>query len=269
MNGTAPILALLPCLLALVGCRDVPDDVVEADDIVISEAMDAAAYAAAVANRERPTQDFERDLHSKPATVLQFFDIRPGMRVLDLFSGGGYYSELLSYVVGPEGSVVAHNNRAYVAYVGEEIERRYRDDRLQNVEILMAENNELNLPAADFDAILMILGYHDIYYSNPKDGWPRIDGPKLLAQLHQALKPGGVLGIVDHYAEAGAPRETGGTLHRIDPGIVIADLTGAGFVLDAKSDELRNMRDDHSRIVFDPELKGRTDRFILRFRRPQ
>jgi predicted methyltransferase len=114
-----------------------------------------------------------------------------------------------------------------------------------------------------------MLAYHDIYYSNPKDGWPKIDGPKLLAELHQALKPGGVLGIVDHHAEAGAPRETGGTLHRIDPSIVIADLTGAGFELEEKSDELRNMSDDHSRTVFDPELRGLTDRFMLRFRKPE
>jgi predicted methyltransferase len=90
----------------------------------------------------------------------------------------------------------------------------------------------------------------------------------MLAELHKALKPGGILGIVDHYAEAGAPRETGGTLHRIDPGIVIADLTGAGFELEEKSDELRNMNDDYSKTVFDPELRGKTDRFILRFRKP-
>lgn len=268
MNRRIRLFALLPCLLALASCEDVPDSV-DADDSVVSKAMDPEVYSAAVANPKRAPEDRERDRHSLPGTVLAFFDIQPGMRVLDLYSGGGYYSELLSYVVGPEGSVVAHSNSAYAGYVGDEIGRRYADDRLPNVETLMAENNELSLPEADFDAILMILAYHDVYYSNPKDGWPKIDGPKLLAELYLALKPGGVLGIVDHYAEAGAPRETGGTLHRIDPGIVIADLTRAGFELDRKSDALRNMDDDYSKTVFDPELRGRTDRFILRFRRPE
>jgi len=268
MNRRMRLFALLPCVLALASCDDVPDSV-GAGDSVVSKAMDPEVYSAAVANPERTPEDRERDRHSLPATVLASFDIQPGMRVLDLYSGGGYYSELLSYVVGADGSVVAHNNSAYAAYVGDEIGRRYADDRLPNVEKLMAENNELSLPKADFDAILMILAYHDVYYSNPKDGWPKIDGPKLLAELYLALKPGGVLGVVDHYAEAGAPRETGGTLHRIDPGIVIADLTRAGFELDRKSDALRNTDDDYSKTVFDPELRGRTDRFILRFRKPE
>lgn len=266
--GAIPSLFLF-VLAALFGCEPVPDEAVDAEDMMISDAMDASVYAAAIADDERPREDVERDERRKPAAVLEFFEIRPGMRVLDLFSGGGYYTELLSRVVGPEGSVVAHNNSAYARYAGEEIEKRYAGDRLPNVETLLAENNELSLPEGDFDAILMILAYHDVYYANPKDGWPRIDGPELLAELYAALEPGGILGIVDHHAEAGAPRETGGTLHRIDPGVVIADLTSAGFVLEEKSDELRNMSDDYSKIVFDPELRGKTDRFILRFRKPE
>jgi predicted methyltransferase len=269
MNLNQPLLFLLPLVLAAVaGCEPPPDNAVDSEDMMISKAMDASIYSAAIASEERPEKDIERDERSKPAKVLQFFEIQPGMRVLDLFSGGGYYSELLSRVVGPEGSVVAHNNSAYVRYAGDEIEQRFAGDRLPNVETLMAENNELDLPQEDFDAVLMILAYHDVYYSNPKEGWPKIDGPKLLAEVFQATKPGGVLGIVDHHAEAGAARETGGTLHRIDPSIVIADVTSAGFVLEEKSDELRNMNDDYSKIVFDPELRGKTDRFILRFRKP-
>jgi predicted methyltransferase len=285
MNFGIPVLAILPLMLAFAGCEGPPSETADADGAMTSNAPetiaedavensaensgDASVYSAAVANAGRSAKDLERDAHSKPAKVLQFFGIQPGMRVLDLFSGGGYYSELLSYIVGPDGSVVAHNNSAYVDYLGDEIDRRYADGRLPDVETLMAENNELSLAPGEFDAILMILAYHDVYYSNPKDGWPKIDAPKLLAELHQALKPGGVLGIVDHYAEAGAPRETGGTLHRIDPGIVIADVTGAGFELEGRSDELRNMNDDYSKIVFDPELRGRTDRFILRFRKAE
>ena len=96
-----------------------------------------------------------------------------------------------------------------------------------------------------------------------------IDGPKLLAELKKGLKPGGMLAVVDHYAEAGSPRETGGTLHHIDPQIVISELEAEGFVLEGKSEVLRNMEDDYSKGMFDPEIRGRTDRFVLKFRLPE
>lgn len=230
--------------------------------------VDPAVYRSAVGDPSRPAADRERDALRKPAAVLEFFGIRPGMTVLEMYSGGGYYAEILSKVVGGEGRVVAHNNQAYARHAADEVAARYADGRLPNVEMLMAENNELELPAAEFDAILMILAYHDIYFVSPKHGWPKIDGPKLLAELYAAAKPGAVLGIVDHYAEAGAPRETGGTTHRIDPRIVITEVEAAGFELAGKSDVLRNMDDDYSRNVFEADLRGRTDRFVLRFTKP-
>ena len=234
-----------------------------------SHSADGSIYADAVANSARNDADRERDAGRKPAQVLDFMHIEPGMTILDLFSGGGYYSEILSYVVGENGSVVAHSNEAYLTFVGDEFNARHADGRLPNVDVLIAENNELELSADQFDAILLILAYHDIFYVAPQQGWPKIDGEKLLAELFKGLKRGGIVGIVDHFAEAGAPRETGGTVHRIDPGIVIADMQAAGFTLDAKSDLLRNMNDDYSKIVFDPELRGKTDRFVLRFIKPE
>ncbi len=225
-------------------------------------------HAAAVANADRSAADRERDAGRKPAEVLEFFGIERGMTVLDMFSGGGYYTEILSRVVGPEGTVVAHTNAAYADYVAEETAARYGNDRLSNVGFLNAENNELELDTGTFDAVMMILAYHDIYYVAPNDGWPKIDGPRLVAELYDGLKPGGILAIVDHYASAGSPRETGNTLHRIDPQIVIDELEAGGFVLEAKSDVLRNMDDDHSLNMADPAIRGKTDRFVLRFRKP-
>jgi predicted methyltransferase len=204
----------------------------------------------------------------KPAEVLEFFGVQPGMDVLDMFSGGGYYTEILSRVVGPEGNVTAHNNQAYAQFVGEEATIRYADNRLANVQMLMAENNELELPEASFDAVMMVLTYHDIYYVAPNDGWPKIDGPRLVEELFSGLRPGGILAVVDHYAAAGAPRETGNTLHRIDPEIVIAELEEAGFVFEAKSNVLRNMDDDHNVHMATPDIRGKTDRFVFRFRKP-
>ncbi|MDH4072523.1 MAG: methyltransferase domain-containing protein [Gammaproteobacteria bacterium] len=226
-------------------------------------------YAEAIASVGRTDADRARDANRKPAEVLSFLGIEPGMVVLDMFSGGGYYTEILSNVVGSDGKVVAHNNAVYVQFVGEEATNRYRDERLPNVELLMAENNELALPADTFDAIMMVLAYHDIYYIDPDNGWPEIDGQKLIAEFRAGLKPGGILAIVDHAAAAGSPRETGNTLHRIDPDIVVSELTKAGFVLDGTSDVLRNTTDDLSLNMADPSIRGRTDRFVMRFRKPE
>jgi predicted methyltransferase len=226
-------------------------------------------YQSAVANSSRSEGDIARDAGRKPAEVLEFFGIDEGMIVLDMFSGGGYYTEIVSRLVGPEGQVFAHTNAAYAQFVGEEATNRYADDRLPNVQILLAENNELSLSPETFDGVLLILSYHDFFFVDPNDGWPKIDGPALLAELYQAMKPGAVLGIVDHYAEAGSPRETGGTLHRIDPEIVVTDLTKAGFILDGKSELLRNMEDDYAKNMADPTVRGKTDRFVFRFRKPE
>jgi predicted methyltransferase len=232
-------------------------------------AADPVVYADAVAADSRLPGDYERDAGRKPATVLEFFGIEPGDTVLDLFSGGGYYTELLAHVVGPDGHVIAQSNKAYLNFVGDEFKERYANDRLPNVDILMAENNELELAAGSLDAIMLVLSYHDIYHVDVESGWEKIDRDKLLAELYKGLKPGGVFGVVDHVATSGAPPETGDTLHRIDPARVIRDVEAAGFELDGQSDALRNPADDHSKIVFDPAVRGQTDRFILRFRKPE
>lgn len=263
---------ILPlALLAIGGCSQSTTPATNIEPIPESKPAPAAQlsiYESAVASTGRTDADRERDVGRKPAAVLEFFAIEPGMTVLDMFSGGGYYTEMLSSVVGAEGKVVAHSNQAYAQFVGDEPNVRYADGRLANVETLMAENNELELPADTFDAVLMVLAYHDIYYSSVENGWPKIDGPKLVAEFFKGLKSGGMLAIVDHYAAAGSPAETGGTLHRIDPSIVIAELEAAGFVLDSKSDVLRNMDDDHSLNMFDEQIRGKTDRFVMKFRKP-
>jgi len=250
--------------LVLGSCgQQAPDDMVEAPEAEVS------VYTAAITNTSRTESDRARDAGRRPAEVLEFFGIEPGMTVLDLFSGGGYYAEIIAHIVGESGRVVAHSNEAYLGFIGEEFAARHADNRLPNVDVLMAENNELELDADRFDAIMMVLTYHDLYFESVERDWGKIDVEKLLAELSKGLKPGGLLCIVDHFAAAGAPRETGDTVHRIDRNIVVQELEAAGFVLDGESDLLRNPDDDYSKMVFDSSVRGKTDRFILRFRKPE
>jgi predicted methyltransferase len=226
-------------------------------------------YQAALAAPGRSPEDHAQDAWRKPAESLAFFGVRPGMVALDLYSGAGYYTELLAAVVGPTGQVVAHNNQAYLDGVADELTRRFADpQRLANVERLAAENNAIELEPGRFDFVLLSAVYHDVYFVNEANNWPKIDGPKLLAELFAAMKPGATLGVIDHAAAPSSPAETGGTLHRIDPDLVKRDFAAAGFVLEAESDVLRNPADDLAKGVFDPAVRGRTDRFMLRFRRP-
>jgi predicted methyltransferase len=222
----------------------------------------------AVSNTARSAEDRQRDASRKPQAVMDFFGVKPGMQVLDLFAGGGYYTELLAYAVGEAGAVVSHNNQAYLDYAKDQIAVRYADKRLPNVNALHQEVAELDLPAGSFDAAFLILSYHDIYYL-PKDGsWARIDGPKMLEEIFTGLKPGGVLGVVDHAAVKGAPSSTGNTLHRIAPELVKREITAAGFVFDAASEVLYNPADDLKNPMYAEGIKGNTNRFVFRFKKP-
>ncbi|MCJ7590001.1 MAG: class I SAM-dependent methyltransferase [Woeseiaceae bacterium] len=227
-----------------------------------------SVYEAALANALRPEADRERDAGRKPAEVLEFIGITPGMTVLDMFTGNGWYAEVIAHVVGESGRVIAHSNEAYKKFVGDSLAERFGTGRVPQVEILMAENNHLLLEADTLDAVMLALSFHDLYLGDAENGWELMDIPAFLAELKKALKPGGIVAIVDHSAAAGSPTETSDTLHRIDPALVIANMEAAGFVLDGQSDLLRNPDDDLTQVVFAPTIRGKTDRFVMRFRKP-
>jgi predicted methyltransferase len=268
------ILALFAAGCLIAGCsQDASEPEAVADEAPVETSpvaeTEVSIYAAAVASATRPDADRESDAGRKAEAVLEFFDIQPGDVVLEMWAGGGYYTELLAHVVGADGRVVAHANTPILNFAGEAHTNRHADNRLPNTEILMAENNELSLEANTFDAATIVLNYHDLYWTSEQYGWEQIDVPAFLAEIFKGIKPGGTLGIVDHQAASGSPSETGSTLHRIDSAIVIEELQGVGFVLDGESDVLANAEDDHTKGVFDPEIRGKTDRFVLRFRKPE
>ncbi len=265
-------LLMFSCAMtSLAGCGDnastaTTNNTAEPETTVTETAV--SVYAAALDNPLRPEADKSRDAARKPAEVLEFIGIAPGMTVLDMFTGGGWYSEIIAHVVGPGGQVYAHSNEAYKNFVGDALEERFADGRVPQVSILMAENNTLALEENSLDAVMMGLSFHDMYHEDVENGWPLLDGVAFLAELKKGLKPGGIVGIIDHRAAAGAPPETGDSLHRIDPALVIANMEAAGFVFEAESDLLANPDDDLTKTVFTPDIRGKTDRFILRFRNP-
>jgi len=227
------------------------------------------AIAAAIADPARPAADREQDAVRKPAGILAFLGVAPGQQVLDAFSAGGYYTELLSRVVGADGGVVAYNNPPYAKFAEKGIAARYADKRLPNVRQVTTEVDELELPPRSLDAALFVMSYHDMYW-RPADGsWARTDPMQMLRKLHAAMKVGGVVVVQDHVAAPGGDvAAVVDKLHRIDPAIVRRDFKAAGFALEAQSDVLAHPDDDHTLGVFDPKIRGRTDQFVMKFRRP-
>jgi predicted methyltransferase len=236
---------------------------------VATQVRDSAAIDAAIASRDRPGTDIERDAVAKPRELLAFLGVKPGMRVIDMFAAGGYYTELLARAVGVKGQVIAYNNPPYAKFAEKGIAQRYADNRLGNVRQLTAEVDDLQLAPASLDAALFVMSFHDTYW-RPADGsWNRTDPDEMLRRLYAALKPGGVVVVQDHVANPGGDTaKVVDELHRIDPAVVRGAFERAGFKFDRASEILAHPADDHTRLVFDKSIRGKTDQFVYRFRKP-
>jgi predicted methyltransferase len=229
-------------------------------------AAPAKVYVRALAAPDRSAKDRERDGRDKPAEVLAFAGFKPGMRIADLFGGGGYYSEILEQVVGTSGKVLLVNDPAYAAFAKDDLEARFRNGRLARVERRVVPNEDLHLGTGTLDGALFVMSYHDLYFEAGEQ-FPRIDAGQFLDQVRAALKPGGRLLVVDHAAVAGSGSAAAQTLHRIDEEYAVKDLAAHGFALIGRWDGLRNPADDRTKLVFDPAIRGHTDRFVHVYRR--
>ena len=213
---------------------------------------------------DRAEADRARDAGRKPAEIVAFLGIAPGMTVIDLIAAGGYYTEVLSVAVGSEGKVYAQNSD-YVLKLRDganekAISARLAGGRLANVERLDRELAELGLAPGSVDGAITALNFHDVYNSRGQEA-----AVEFLKAVYAVLKPGGVLGVIDHVGAADADNKE---LHRIEESRAVAAAKAAGFQLEAKGDLLRNAEDDHSKNVFDPSIRGKTDRFVLLLRKP-
>jgi predicted methyltransferase len=228
-----------------------------------------AEVASAVANAAARTPDnVKLDEVRKPAEVLAFLGLESGMQVIDMFGANRYWAEIMAPAVGPAGQVIVWQPRQFM---NDKRRAEFAEfaAKQPNVALLTSAMATPLIGTNRYDFMIMNLDYHDVYWENAERGITRMEPQAWLKHLFDAMKPGAVVGIIDHVAAPnGDTRATVEKLHRIDPAVVRADFERAGFVFEAESNLLRNPADDHSLNVFDAKIRGRTDRFMFRFRKP-
>jgi len=226
-------------------------------------------YSAAVEHAGRSAADLKRDALDHPAEVLRLSGIGPGMKVADFLAGDGYYSELLSYLVGPTGHVLMLNNVAFDQWTNNGWQGRIAGNRLPNVEHQTIDVEHLAVADHSLDAILLVKVYHDLYWvpGAGDEPWPKIDPNAVLNEIARVVKPGGILLLIDHSAKPGTGSADAGTLHRIDEQFARRDFEKHGFTFVRGSDLLRKPEDARDQITYKGPMLGKTDRFVMVFRR--
>jgi predicted methyltransferase len=231
-----------------------------------AEAANVQASVAATAARSEA--NVKLDESRKPAEVLKFLGLKPGMRVSDPFGGNLYWAEITAPAVGPKGRVSIWQPKQFYGQKGYDNYMALKAKQ-PNVWLRVSPFEAPDLPANTYDFMLINLDYHDVYWESEKNGIVRMDPDQWLKTVYASMKPGAVVGIIDHVGNPGDTRATVEKLHRIDPEVVKADFKRAGFKLEATSNLLRNPADDHSLNVFNPKIRGKTDRFVFKFRKPR
>lgn len=260
--------ALVAIAAVLSGCGK---PILDADTAATGGASVAAAgvevSAAAEAVRQRFEGDAENDARRKVADTIAFFGITRGQNVFEMEAGGGYWTELLAMTVAPGGQVVMQNPPGFIPFVKDELDRRFANGRLAEVRQTLSAFDKLDAADASMDIVTWMQGPHELYYV-PDAGEGLGDPAASYAEIFRILKPGGVFAVIDHAAAAGAPTQVGHDLHRVDPAVVQQMAAAAGFIFEAEAQFLRNPADDLNTNVFDPAVRGQTDQFVLRFRKP-
>ncbi len=229
--------------------------------------LDIASLADTLNSTERDIADRVRDEQRKPLQVLQFLRLEPGMTALDVYAAGGYFTYVLSKAVGPEGTVLAQNSPRALRFdedrsditQGDALAQKIAVGNLNNVVRIDRPVDGMSLAPESVDFILLSQILHDYYNSSPQRA------SELLATLFQTLRPGGILGVIDHHGQIELNNRR---LHRMPSDTAISVVNDAGFILDAESALLEVATDNPVRSIFDPMLNRQTSQFLLRFRKP-
>jgi predicted methyltransferase len=226
-----------------------------------------AFLAAAIADPNRPAADVARDAERKPAETLMFTGIAPGLKVAELLPGAGYFTRIMSKAVGGTGHIYAlvparsPDDPPTTPDFAARVKAIAADPGYGNVSVIVEPFGQLKTPEP-VDLVWTSQNYHDLH------NLPGLDLVVFNQMVFEALKPGGTYLILDHAAALGAGATQTATLHRIDPQTVKREVLAAGFVYDGQSDVLRQPNDPHTAKVFDPSIRGKTDQFILKFKKP-
>ena len=241
---------------------------------MVAFATPAVAQEMTIANAvenvgARSESNVALDENRHPAQMLDFIGLDPGMDVLDIAGANLYWAEIMAPVVGDSGSIVIWSPNQFYSPEDKAGLAAFSARHPRVVGI----NSRFETPLVGegrYDMVLINLDYHDAYWESERFGIERMEPRAWAKRLYDALRPGGVMGLADHRAKAGEdPRATVEAAHRIDPAVVRADMEAVGFVLEAESELLANPDDDHEINVFNPQIRGKTDRFLMRFRKPE
>lgn len=229
-----------------------------------------ANVAAAVADvPARSEANLKLDENRKPAELLAFLGLERGSHVIDMFGANRYWAEIIAPAIGPEGRLVVWQP---TQFINDKRKAEFAEfaGKAGNSALIYSPFEDPRIGTGAHDFMIMNLDYHDVYWENAERKIPRMEPDAWLKRLYAAMKPGAVVGIIDHAANPGGDtREVVEKLHRIDPAVVRADFERAGFLLEAESQLLRNPADDRNTNVFDDAIRGRTDRFVFKFRKPR
>ena len=231
-------------------------------------ALSGAAMAAAVpdyvtqavTDASRPKADTDRDAIRLPAETIAFAGVKPGMKVAEMFPGGGYFTRPLSDVVGPTGHIYGIENAKWNDGSDAKVAAAVKD---HNVSMQMAKFGEFSLPE-QVDLVWLTQNYHDLHIAK----YGPVDMAAFNKHVYESLKPGGTYFILDHQANPGTGEAQIAALHRIQKAQVIREVEAAGFKLVAEGDALHRAADDHTKSVFDKSIQGHTDQYMLRFQKP-
>ncbi|PNS07724.1 class I SAM-dependent methyltransferase [Solilutibacter silvestris] len=224
------------------------------------------AYVTTAINDPARDSDRKDDEHRHMVEIMAFSQVKPGQNVLELVPGGGYWTRVFSGIVGPTGHVytiwpkemMEHIAKPYATWTALAATPHYA-----NVSVSGQSIAPLDAPARKVDLVFTVQNYHDFHDVLDPAGVATLD-----KQVYDALKPGGLFVVIDHVAPAGSGLAATNTTHRIDPAVVRKEIEAAGFVFDGESGLLGNPADPHDKLVFDPAIRGHTDQFIYRFRKP-